>query len=145
LTFLGFEAGLNAPLPPVLHMGSCVDNVRSIDLAVAIANRLGVDLNQLPLVASAPELMSEKAIAIGSWVVTLGIPLHVGLVPPVTGSSLVTNVLTSELKNIVDGYFMVEEDPEEAADKIISIIEEKRLGLNLDSSLDSANNIEVLS
>ncbi|MBI4857399.1 MAG: anaerobic carbon-monoxide dehydrogenase catalytic subunit [Acetobacterium woodii] len=145
LTFLGFEAGLNAPLPPVLHMGSCVDNVRSIDLAVAIANRLGVDLNQLPLVASAPELMSEKAIAIGSWVVTLGIPLHVGLTPPVTGSSLVTNVLTSELKNIVDGYFMVEEDPEEAADKIISIIEEKRLGLNLDSSLDSANNIEVLS
>lgn len=143
LTFLGFEAGLNAPLPPVLHMGSCVDNARGIDLATAIANRLGVDLNQLPLVASAPELMSEKAIAIGSWVVTLGIPLHVGLTPPVTGSSLVTEVLTAELKNLVDGYFMVEEDPEKAADKIIGIIEEKRAGLNLEAQLDYFANDEV--
>ncbi|MBC2581116.1 anaerobic carbon-monoxide dehydrogenase catalytic subunit [Clostridium sp. DJ247] len=136
LTLLGNEAGLNAPLPPVLHMGSCVDNSRGVELAVAIANRLGVDLNQLPLVASAPELMSEKAISIGSWVTTLGMPLHVGLTPPVTGSALVTNVLTSELKNILDGYFIVEENPEEAANKLLKIIEEKRSGLNLSSNVD---------
>lgn len=131
LTLLGHEAGLNAPLPPILHMGSCVDNVRGIDLAVAIANRIGVDLNQLPLVASAPELMSEKAIAIGSWVTALGLPLHVGLTPPVTGSELVTSVLTADLKTLLDGYFIVEEDPEKAANKILDIIQEKRSALKL--------------
>lgn len=137
LTLLGHEAGLNAPLPPILHMGSCVDNVRGIDLAVAIANRLGVDLNQLPLVASAPELMSEKAIAIGSWVTTLGIPLHVGVTPPVTGSELVTNVLTADMKTLLDGYFIVEEDPEEAANIILEIIQEKRSTLKLNTNTEA--------
>ncbi|MFT8349303.1 anaerobic carbon-monoxide dehydrogenase catalytic subunit [Clostridium saccharoperbutylacetonicum] len=134
LTLLGNEAGLNAPLPPVLHMGSCVDNSRGVDLAVALANELGVDLNQLPLVASAPELMSEKAISIGTWVAGLGLPLHIGLMPPVSGSTLVTNVLTLGLKNLVDGYFIVEEDPSKAAHIIIETIEEKRAALNITSN-----------
>jgi carbon-monoxide dehydrogenase catalytic subunit len=134
LTLLGNEAGLNAPLPPVLHMGSCVDNSRGVDLAVALANELGVDLNQLPLVASAPELMSEKAISIGTWVAGLGLPLHIGLMPPVSGSTLVTNVLTLGLKNLVDGYFIVEEDPSKATHIIIETIEEKRAALNITSN-----------
>ncbi|WP_238916178.1 anaerobic carbon-monoxide dehydrogenase catalytic subunit [Clostridium sp. YIM B02555] len=134
LTLLGNEAGLNSPLPPVLHMGSCVDNSRGVDLAVALANELGVDLNQLPLVASAPELMSEKAISIGTWVAGLGLPLHIGLMPPVSGSTLVTNVLTLGLKNLVDGYFIVEEDPSKAAHIIIETIEEKRAALNITSN-----------
>lgn len=133
LTLLGHEAGLDAPLPPILHMGSCVDNSRGVDLAVALANELGVDLNQLPLAASAPELMSEKAIAIGTWVTGLGIPLHIGLMPPVSGSALVSDVLTSGLKSLVDGYFMVETDPLLAADGLIQIIEEKRVALGLSS------------
>jgi carbon-monoxide dehydrogenase catalytic subunit len=134
LTLLGNEAGLNAPLPPVLHMGSCVDNSRGVDLAVALANELGVDLNQLPLVASAPELMSEKAVSIGTWVAGLGLPLHIGLMPPVSGSTLVTNVLTSGLKDLVDGYFIVEENPLKAANIIIETIEEKRAALNITSN-----------
>lgn len=134
LTLLGNEAGLNAPLPPVLHMGSCVDNSRGVDLAVALANELEIDLNQLPLVASAPELMSEKAISIGTWVAGVGIPIHIGLMPPVSGSTLVTNVLTSGLKDLVDGYFFVEETPLKAAHIIIDIIEEKRAALNITSN-----------
>ncbi|MDE3088283.1 MAG: anaerobic carbon-monoxide dehydrogenase catalytic subunit, partial [Chloroflexota bacterium] len=100
LTAVGQAAGLNAPLPLILHMGSCVDNTRAADVAVAVANKLGVDLNQLPVVASAPEAMTEKAVAIGTWAVAAGLPTHVGVVPPVLGGPLVTKVLTETTKEL---------------------------------------------
>ncbi len=131
LTAIGQANGLNGPLPLVLHMGSCVDNTRAVSVAVAIAQKLGVDLDRLPLVASAPEAMSEKAVAIGTWAVALGLPTHLGTVPQVLGSQVVTEVLTEKIKDITGGYFIVETDPEEAAKKLFAVIQEKRAGLNL--------------
>ncbi len=58
-------------IPPVLHMGSCVDNSRVMALAAALAGYLGVDIDQLPLAGAAPEWYSEKAVAIGAYVVGL--------------------------------------------------------------------------
>ncbi len=112
-------------------MGSCVDNSRAVDLAVAIGNKLGVDLNRLPIVVSAPEYKTEKAIAIGTYAVALGLPVHLGVVPPVMGSNLVVKVLTTEVKGISGGYFIVETDPWQAADKLFAVIQERRRGLGL--------------
>lgn len=131
LTAVGTEAGLGGPLPLVLHMGSCVDNSRAVAVAVAVANRLGVDLDQLPLVASAPEAMSEKAVAIGTWSVALGIPTHVGTMPQITGSPAVTKLLTETAKDLLGGYFMVELDPDRAADRLLTVIDERRRGLGI--------------
>ncbi len=133
LTAVGEAAGLGGPLPLVLHMGSCVDNSRAVDVAVAVANRLGTDLDKLPVVASAPEPVTEKAIAIGTWAVASGLPTHVGVVPPVIGSKLVTQVLTEGIKDLLGGYFIVEPDPEKAADRLLLAIGERRkaLGLNV--------------
>jgi len=131
LTTIGQAAGLNGPLPLVLHMGSCVDNSRAVGVAVAVANKLGVDLDSLPLVASAPEAMSEKAVAIGSWSVSLGIPTHLGIVPQVTGSGVVTDILTESTKNLFGGYFIVETEPEQAAARLIETIRERRRGLGI--------------
>ncbi|GAW92323.1 anaerobic carbon-monoxide dehydrogenase catalytic subunit [Calderihabitans maritimus] len=131
LTVIGEAAGLNGPLPLVLHMGSCVDNTRAVNLAVAVANKLGVDLDKLPVVASAPEAMAEKAVAIGTWAVTLGLPTHLGIVPQVIGSPLVTEVLTEKIKDLVGGYFMVETDPKKAAVKLVAAIKERREGLGI--------------
>jgi len=78
LTAIGEAAGLGGPLPLVLHMGSCVDNSRAADVAVAVANKLNTDLDKLPVVASAPEPVSEKAVAIGTWAVAAGLPTHLG-------------------------------------------------------------------
>ncbi|MDA8087762.1 MAG: anaerobic carbon-monoxide dehydrogenase catalytic subunit, partial [Nitrospiraceae bacterium] len=108
LTAIGEAAGLNGPLPPVLHMGSCVDNTRAADVAVAIANKLGVDLDRLPVAASAPEPVTEKAVAIGTWAVAAGLPTHLGIVPPVIGSKTVTGVLTKTARDLFGGYFIVE-------------------------------------
>ncbi len=131
LTAVGQAAGLNAPLPLVLHMGSCVDNTRAADVAVAVANKLGVDLDKLPVVASAPEATTEKAVAIGTWAVAAGLPVHVGVVPPVLGGPLVTKVLTETTKDLFGGYFIVETDPIAAASKLYGAIQERRKGLGL--------------
>ena len=131
LTAVGQAAGLGGPLPLVLHMGSCVDNTRAADVAVAVANKLGVDLDKLPVVASAPEPVTEKAVAIGTWAVAAGLPTHLGVVPPVLGSKVVTEVLTSTAKELFGGYFIVEPDPLKAAEKLLSVLGERRKGLGL--------------
>lgn len=131
LTAVGEAAGLEGPLPLILHMGSCVDNSRAVDVAVAIANKLGVDLNKLPVVASAPEAATEKAIAIGTWAVAAGLPTHVGVVPPVLGSPAVAKVLTETAKDLFGGYFIVETDPLAAAGKLMGAITERRKALGI--------------
>ncbi len=131
LTALGNAAGLNGPLPLALHTGSCVDNTRAASIATAIANKLGVDVSQLPVVATAPEAAMEKAVSIGTWAVAMGLPTHVGVVPPVTGSPLVVQVLTQTAKDLLGGYFIVEPDPKVAAGKLVAALKERRQGLGI--------------
>lgn len=131
LTALGEAAGLGGPLPLALHTGSCVDNSRAAAIATALANKLGVDISQLPVVATAPEAAMEKAVSIGTWAVAMGLPTHVGVVPPVTGSPLVVKVLTETAKDLLGGYFIVEPDPEVAVSKMVSALNERREGLGI--------------
>lgn len=132
LTAVGNAAGLNAPLPPILHMGSCVDNSRIGDLVAALAAYLKVGIKDLPIAASAPEYQHEKAIAIGTWAISLGIFTHLGVIPPVLGSKLVATVLTSEpAESLLGGKFYVETDPLKAAQGIIAQIKSKRAKLGI--------------
>ena len=131
LTALGQAAGLGGPLPLALHTGSCVDNTRAASIATAIANKLGVDVSQLPVIATAPEAAMEKAVSIGTWAVAMGLPTHVGVVPPVTGSPLVVEVLTKTAKELLGGYFIVEPDPTAATAKMMEAIRERRQGLGI--------------
>lgn len=132
LTAVGSAAGLNAPLPPVLHMGSCVDNSRIGELVSALAAYLKVAVKDLPVAASAPEYQHEKAIAIGTWAVSLGVLTHLGIVPPVLGSRQVSAILTSEpAETLLGGKFYVETDPVKAAAGIIEHIRDKRAKLGI--------------
>lgn len=131
LTAIGLANGLPGPLPPVLHLGSCVDNSRAVALATAVADYLGVDTSALPVVASAPEAVSEKAVSIGAYAVAAGLPTHVGVMLPVIGSTLVTSILTEKVKDLTGGYFIVDLDPESAADKLLAAIDERRKALGL--------------
>ena len=118
-------------IPPVLHMGSCVDNTRILVLASALANYLGVDISQLPLAGAAPEWYSEKAVAIGAYVVASGIYTVLGVQPPIFGSRNVVNLLADGLDGVVGAKFAVEPDPEKAAVLIRKHIESKRKALGL--------------
>ncbi|MDD1734543.1 MAG: anaerobic carbon-monoxide dehydrogenase catalytic subunit [Methanothrix sp.] len=113
-------------VPPVLHMGSCVDISRILVAAAAIANALGVDISDLPAAAAAPEWMSEKAVAIGAYVVGSGVFTVLGTVPPVLGSPTVAGLLTSGARDVVGAAFAVEPDPFKAAALMIDHIESQR-------------------
>jgi carbon-monoxide dehydrogenase catalytic subunit len=125
-------------IPPVLHMGSCVDNTRILTLAAALANYLGTDISQLPLAGAAPEWYSEKAVSIGTYVVASGIYTVLGVQPAIFGSPNVVNLLAAGLDDVVGAKFAVEADPEQAAVLIRRHIEEKRAGLGL-PHLDAAD------
>ena len=118
-------------IPPVLHMGSCVDCSRMLVLAGAIAEHLDVDIAQLPLVGSAPEWTTEKAVAIGTYFVGSGIPVHLWPLPPILGGPAVTRILTQDAKDVLGGYFFVEEDPMATADKMEAVIMERRAALGI--------------
>jgi carbon-monoxide dehydrogenase catalytic subunit len=120
-------------IPPVLHFGSCVDNVRILVLAAELAKALNQDISALPLAGAAPEWYSEKAVSIGAYCVASGIDTVLGPTPPVTGSMNVTGLLTQGLEDILGARFAVEPDPEEAARWMLSRIEGRRKGLGLDS------------
>jgi carbon-monoxide dehydrogenase catalytic subunit len=118
-------------IPPVLHLGSCVDNTRILVLAAALANTLGVDISALPLAGAAPEWYSEKAVAIGTYVVGSGIYTVLGIAPPVFGSPNIVKLLTEGLEDVFGATFAVEPDPNRAAVLIRRHIERKRAGLGL--------------
>ena len=118
-------------IPPVLHMGSCVDNTRILVLAGALADYLGVDIDALPLAGAAPEWYSEKAVSIGTYVVASGIYTVLGVQPAIFGSPNVVNLLANGLNDVVGAAFAVEPDPERAAVLIRRHIEGKREGLGL--------------
>jgi hydroxylamine reductase (hybrid-cluster protein) len=120
-------------IPPVLHLGSCVDNVRILVLVSALANALGVDISDLPVAGSAPEWYSEKAVTIGVYCVASGITTHLGPMPPIAGSMNVVQLLTQGLDDVVGATFAVEPDPEKAAVFLRRHIEAKRKALGLPS------------
>jgi len=118
-----FNGKAKEDLPAVFHMGSCVDNTRCSDLLMDMANELGVDTPKVPWVASAPEAMSGKAVSIGSWCVTVGMPVHVGTLPPVEGSDLFYSITTQIASDVYGGYFIFEVDHKIAAEKMLSALE----------------------
>jgi carbon-monoxide dehydrogenase catalytic subunit len=131
LTALGGAAGLPGPLPPVWHMGSCVDNSRIVTLLGALATKLGVKISDLPVAGSAPELVQEKAISIGAWLLALGITVHLAPAPHVLGSPVATKVLTQDLPSITGGRAYVEYDPHKAAAGLLEHIAAKRAALGI--------------
>jgi anaerobic carbon-monoxide dehydrogenase catalytic subunit len=121
-------------IPPVLHMGSCVDNSRLLEAAteVVLEGGLGDDLADVPAVGVAPEWMSEKAIAIGCYFVASGIDVILGHPFHIGGSENVTRFLNHDTQELFGASFHVCTDPQEAAEAIMRIIDRKRqkLGIN---------------
>lgn len=118
-------------IPPVLHMGSCVDNSRILVLAAELANALNVPIHKLPIAGAAPEWYSQKAVSIGSYFVASGVYTVLGVMPHISGSPPVVSLLTEGLKGAVNASFAVEPDPVRAAELIVNHIERKRTELGI--------------
>ena len=122
-----------ANIPPVLHMGSCVDISRMLILASELAKDSGLNISQLPVVGCAPEWMSEKAVSIGNYVVASGLDTYLGVDPYVSGSSEICDLLTGEdgVNKWVEAKYTVEKDIEKLGDMMIERIEQKRAALGI--------------
>ncbi|HPN97528.1 MAG TPA: anaerobic carbon-monoxide dehydrogenase catalytic subunit [Syntrophorhabdaceae bacterium] len=123
-------------IPPVLHMGSCVDNSRILIAATAMVKEggLGDDISDLPAAGAAPEWMSEKAIAIGQYFVGSGVFTVFGTTWPTLGSDKVTGHLFNDYKELHKGMWAFEPDPVKAAHLMIEHIDSKRKALGLDKA-----------
>ncbi len=116
-------------IPPVLHMGSCVDISRILTVIAALAKHLKCDISDLPVAGAAPEWMSQKAVSIASYMVGSGICTVLGVIPQVLGSKVVTDFLCDSIEPLLGAKFLVEPDPFKAANLIYEHIESKRKAL----------------
>jgi carbon-monoxide dehydrogenase catalytic subunit len=120
-------------IPPVLHMGSCVDNTRILTVLSQSATEggLGEDISDLPVAGFAPEWMSEKAISIGIYFVASGVTTWMGVGSPVGGSPEVTRIITDGWRNKVGASFYFEADHKKSVQEAIAHIDAKRKALKL--------------
>ncbi len=123
-------------IPPVLHMGSCVDNSRILIAATAVVKEggLGDDISDVPVAGAAPEWMSEKAISIGMYFVASGVFTVFGTTFPTLGAKDLTKYLFEELEEIIGGMWAFEPDPIKAAHMMIEHIDKKRKALGIDKA-----------
>ncbi len=120
-------------LPPVLHLGSCVDNSRILRVLTEVVKEggLGEDISDLPAAGAAPEWMSEKAVSIGFYFVASGVYTIIGRPLPVVGAPALHKYLTEEIEEEVGGKWAFEMDPVEAAHMMLRHIDKKRKALKL--------------
>jgi carbon-monoxide dehydrogenase catalytic subunit len=123
-------------IPPVLHLGSCVDNSRILLAATEVqkAGGLGNDLSDLPAAGSAPEWMSEKAISIGHYFVVSGVYTVFGVTFPTSGAPEFQKYLFEDFEKMYGGMWDFEPDPIEHARKMIAHIDKKRKELGIDKA-----------
>lgn len=110
-----------------------MDNSRVEEVLNAVAGHpsLNVRIDELPVVASAPEYIAEKAVSIAFWAVDLGVTVHVGDQPNIIASSEVTKLLTSDVEGLLGGKLIVKANPEEAVAEMLKVIKKKRQDLGL--------------
>ncbi len=125
-------------IPPVLHMGACIDNSRILMAATAMVKDggLGDDLSDLPVAGAAPEWMSEKAITIGQYFVASGVFTIFGVTWPTTGSKELTEYMFKDFEKMYGGMWGFETDPIKAAHLMIAHIDKKRKALGIDKARD---------
>lgn len=123
-------------IPPILHLGSCVDNSRILTIVSEIVSEggLGEDISDLPAAGIAPEWMSEKALSIGTYFAASGVYVAFSGQPiPVESSVEVKNIMTSGWQQKYGGQLEYIADIDELLEKVINVIQDKRKALKIDT------------
>jgi carbon-monoxide dehydrogenase catalytic subunit len=121
-------------IPPVLHVGSCVDNSRILTILSQMVEEggLGDDIADIPAVGICPEWMHEKALAIAGYFVASGAYVLFGVDNPVAGSAETTEYISSGWEELVGGKLEFYTNYDVIYDKAIDHIDKKRAALKLD-------------
>lgn len=120
-------------IPPILHLGSCVDNTRILTVLAQMASEggLGDDIVDIPGVGIAPEWMSEKALAIGAYFAASGVYVLFGVNSPVSNSEEVEKIMSEGWEKVVGGKMEFVPDPAEIVRRSLAHIDAKRAALKL--------------
>lgn len=120
-------------IPPILHLGACVDNSRILTIASAMAAEGGLsdEIGGMPAVGIAPEWITEKAVSIGVYFAASGVPVIFGGESPVSASKEVTRILTDVWMERYKGGFFFEPDPEKMLALALEFIDKAREALKL--------------
>jgi len=122
-------------MPPVLHLGSCVDNSRILTILTAVVEEggLGDDISDLPAVGIAPEWMSEKALAIGTYCAASGAYVLFGVTSPIKASQAVVDLMSTGWERKYGGKMEFEPDITKIYEKSVEHIQKKRKALGIDT------------
>jgi carbon-monoxide dehydrogenase catalytic subunit len=126
----GLRAAL-APhnLPPVWHMGECLDNARATGLFRAVAEASKEPLKRLPLAFSSPEWSNEKGVGAALGFRLLGLDSYHCIEPPVGGSDKVARFFAEDTRELLGSVMVVDHDPCSLADRIIVDFDARRAAL----------------
>lgn len=116
-------------LPPVWHMGECLDNARASALFRVLSDTAGEPLKHLPFAFSSPEWSNEKGVGSALGFRLLGLDSYHCIAPPIDGSSEVTRFFYEETREILGSVMVVETDPEQLASRIVDDLNRRRQGL----------------
>jgi carbon-monoxide dehydrogenase catalytic subunit len=120
---------LEPDIPPVWHMGECLDNARASALFRALADALGKDIKDMPFAFASPEWSNEKGLGAALGFRLLGINSYHSVYPPVQGSQNVMKYLFEDTQETLGSVMVVEVDPNKLAERMISDIKDKRKAL----------------
>ena len=122
-------------MPPVLHLGSCVDNTRILTILTqnVFEGGLGDDISDLPVAGMAPEWMSEKALSIGAYFVASGVQTIFGVDSPVSGCAEAAELMSKGWTEKVGAGLVFEPDASKTVAMVMDHIMGKRRALKLGS------------
>jgi carbon-monoxide dehydrogenase catalytic subunit len=116
-------------LPPVWHMGECLDNARATGMFRAVAEATGESLKNLPLAFSSPEWSNEKGVGAALGFRLLGLNSYHCIEPPLSGSDKVSHFFYEDTYALLGSVMVVDHDPHALATRIIADLDARRSAL----------------
>lgn len=116
-------------LPPVWHMGECLDNARASAFFRALSNASGEPLKRLPLAFSSPEWSNEKGLGAAMGFRLLGLNSYHCIAPPFAGSDKVARFFFEDTQTLLGAVMVVDPDPVALAQRIVADFDIRRAAL----------------
>lgn len=116
-------------LPPVWHVGECIDNTKSSGIFAGVAGEAGKPLYEMPFAFSSPEWSNEKGIDAALGFRLMGINSYHCVEAQIHGSKNVIEFLKEGTKELLGSVMVVDTNPDSLGEKIVADIIEKRKAL----------------
>ena len=116
-------------LPPVWHVGECIDNTKSSGIFAGVAGEAGKPLYEMPFAFSSPEWSNEKGIDAALGFRLMGINSYHCVEAQIHGSKNVIEFLKEGTKDLLGSVMVVNPNPDALGEKIVADIIEKRKAL----------------